>query len=159
MSKRRIIEEELKKMEKELMRKKESNENFIKSNKIIKENFKDLKLNNFIERNDFEFPDRLSANELNLDLDLTSSNPISEDMAWLASKVFSDTHHGKPLTPAEFEQREALEEEYKEEITLARQILSGNESFANLSYSAKINVAATLISDLRSQKEKNAKTR
>ena len=43
-----------------------------------------------------------------------------EEISWIASKVFSDEHYGSAQTEDELQQRLEMEEDYKDEIALAK---------------------------------------
>ena len=78
-----------------------------------------------------------------------------EEISWIASKVFSDEHYGSALTEAELQQRIEMEEDYKNEIALAKLMLQNNPQFSELSFKDKINLSANLIMELREKRNKN----
>lgn len=78
-----------------------------------------------------------------------------EEISWIASKVFSDEHYGRALTEVELQQRKALEEEYKEEIALAKLMLANNSKFIELPFKTKINISANCIMELRELRNSN----
>ena len=78
-----------------------------------------------------------------------------EEISWIASKVFSDKHYSSTLTEEELQQRIAIEEDYKEEIALAKLMLQNNPQFSELSFKDKINLSANLIMQLREKRTKN----
>ena len=78
-----------------------------------------------------------------------------EEISWIASKVFSDEHYGSALTEGELQQRLEMEEDYKEEIALAKLMLENNPQFVDLPFKEKINISATLIMELREKRNKN----
>jgi len=78
-----------------------------------------------------------------------------EEISWIASKVFSDEHYGSALTEDELQQRIDLEENYKDEIALAKLMLENNPQFSELSFKEKINLSANLIMELREKRNKN----
>ena len=78
-----------------------------------------------------------------------------EEISWIASKVFSDEHYGSALTEEELQQRLEMEEDYKEEIALAKLMLENNPQFVDLPFKEKINISATLIMELREKRNKN----
>lgn len=78
-----------------------------------------------------------------------------EEISWIASKVFSDEHYGSALTEDELQQRLEMEEDYKDEITLAKLMLENNPQFVDLSFKDKINISANLIMELREKRNKN----
>lgn len=73
---------------------------------------------------------------------------LDEDMRWLASKVVSDDHYGAAVSESELEYRKNLEEEYKNEIGLAKLMLAENPRFNELSLEDKINLSGNLILEL-----------
>ena len=77
------------------------------------------------------------------------------DMAWLAAQVFSDEHFGDALTNDELNKRIKLEEEYKDEIGLVKELVKNNPNFENLSYENKINFVANMIVGLHNKREEN----
>ena len=77
------------------------------------------------------------------------------DMAWVASKVLSDNHFEGALTNDELNKRIKLEEEYKYEIELVKELVKNNPNFENLSYENKINFVANTIVGLRNKREEN----
>lgn len=79
----------------------------------------------------------------------------SEELNWLASRVFSDEHYGTALTNDEFLRRASLEEEYKDEIAMAKLMLEHNPTFLTLSFPKKLEAAGSLIVNLREKREKN----
>ena len=78
-----------------------------------------------------------------------------EEISWIASKVFSDEHYGSALTEDELQQRLEMEEDYKDEIALAKLMLENNPQFVDLSFKDKINISANLIMELREKRNKN----
>ena len=78
-----------------------------------------------------------------------------EEISWIASKVFSDEHYGSALTEDELQQRLEMEEDYKDEITLAKLMLENNPQFVDLPFKEKINISANLIMELREKRNKN----
>ncbi|MBQ9833585.1 MAG: hypothetical protein IJO33_00095 [Bacilli bacterium] len=78
-----------------------------------------------------------------------------ERISWLASRVISDEHFGVSLTEEELDRRLALEEDYKDEIALAKLMLQNNPNFVDLPVKEQINLAANLILELRERKTKN----
>ena len=78
-----------------------------------------------------------------------------EEISWIASKVFMDEHYGSALTEEEFQLRKEMEEDYKDEIALAKLMLENNPQFSELSLKDKINLSANLIMELREIKDKN----
>jgi len=78
-----------------------------------------------------------------------------EEISWIASRVFSDEHYGRTLTEIEFQERKGLEEEYKDEIALAKLMLENNPKFIDLPFKTKINISANCIMELREMKNKN----
>lgn len=79
----------------------------------------------------------------------------NEDISWIASKVFLDEHYGGAITEEELDYRKKLEEEYKDEIALAKLMLENNPQFSELSFKDKINLSANLIMELREKREQN----
>ena len=79
----------------------------------------------------------------------------NEDISWIASKVFLDEHYGGAITEEELDYRKKLEEEYKDEIALAKLMLENNPQFSELSLKDKINLSANLIMELREKREQN----
>lgn len=79
----------------------------------------------------------------------------NEEISWIASKVFSDEHYGSALTEDELQQRLEMEEDYKEEIALAKLMLENNPQFVDLPFKDKINISANLIMELREKRNKN----
>lgn len=89
-------------------------------------------------------------------------NYYKEDelLAWLGSRAFyGDVHYGRALTNEELEKREKLEKEYKEEINIVEAMLKANTNFEKLSMENKINLATSLILELKeiNLKEKKRK--
>jgi len=78
-----------------------------------------------------------------------------EEISWIASKVFSDEHYGSALTEDELQQRLEMEENYKDEIALAKLMLENNPQFVDLPFKEKINISANLIMELREKRNKN----
>lgn len=78
-----------------------------------------------------------------------------EEISWIASKVFSDEHYGSALTEDELQQRLEMEEDYKDEIELAKLMLKNNPQFVDLPFEEKINISANLIMELREKRNKN----
>lgn len=78
-----------------------------------------------------------------------------EEISWIASRVFSDEHYGSALTEEELQQRIEMEEDYKDEIALAKLMLQNNPQFSELSFKEKINISANLIMELREKRTKN----
>ena len=78
-----------------------------------------------------------------------------EEISWIASKVFSDEHYGSALTEDELQQRLEMEEDYKDEIALAKLMLENNPQFVDLPFKEKINITANLIMELREKRNKN----
>ena len=78
-----------------------------------------------------------------------------EEISWIASKVFSDEHYGSALTEDELQQRLEMEEDYKDEIALAKLMLEKNPQFVDLPFEEKINISANLIMELREKRNKN----
>ena len=78
-----------------------------------------------------------------------------EEISWIASKVFSDEHYGSALTEDELQQRLEMEEDYKDEIALAKLMLKNNPQFVDLPFEEKINISANLIMELREKRNKN----
>ena len=78
-----------------------------------------------------------------------------EEISWIASKVFSDEHYGSALTEDELQQRLEMEEDYKDEIALAKLMLENNPQFVDLPFKEKINISANLIMKLREKRNKN----
>ena len=78
-----------------------------------------------------------------------------EEISWIASKVFSDEHYGSALTEDELQQRLEMEEDYKDEIALAKLMLEKNPQFVDLPFKEKINISANLIMKLREKRNKN----
>ena len=78
-----------------------------------------------------------------------------DEISWIASKVFSDAHYGSALTEDELQLRLEMEEDYKDEIALAKLMLENNPQFVDLSFKDKINISANLIMELREKKDKN----
>ena len=78
-----------------------------------------------------------------------------EEISWIASKVFSDDHYGSALTEDELQQRLEMEEDYKDEIALAKLMLENNPQFVDLPFKEKINISANLIMELREKRNKN----
>ena len=78
-----------------------------------------------------------------------------EEISWIASKVFSDEHYGSALTEDELQQRLEMEEDYKDEIALAKLMLENNPQFVDLPFKEKINISANLIMELREKRNKN----
>lgn len=85
-------------------------------------------------------------------IDYYSTN---EEISWIASKVFSDEHYGGAITEEELHQRIKMEEDYKDEIALAKLMLQNNPKFSELSFKEKINISAALIMELREKRNKN----
>ena len=78
-----------------------------------------------------------------------------EEISWIASKVFSDEHYGSALTEDELQQRLEMEEDYKDEIALAKLMLENNPQFVDLPFKEKINISANLIMELREKRNTN----
>ena len=78
-----------------------------------------------------------------------------EEISWIASKVFSDEHYGSALTEDELQQRLEMEEDYKDEIALAKLMLENNPQFVDLPFKEKINISANLIMELREKRNKS----
>lgn len=78
-----------------------------------------------------------------------------DEMSWVASRVFMDEHYGTALTEEELQQRTEMEEDYKNEIEMAKLMLENNPKFCELSFEEKINVSANLIVELREKRTKN----
>ena len=72
-----------------------------------------------------------------------------EEISWIASKVFSDEHYGSALTEDELQQRLEMEEDYKDEIALAKLMLENNPQFVDLPFKEKNKISANLIMKLR----------
>ena len=64
-------------------------------------------------------------------------------MRWLASKVISNEYYGAALSESELEYRNNLENEYKNEIGLAKLMLAENPRFKELSLEDKINLSGS----------------
>ena len=79
----------------------------------------------------------------------------NDEISWIASKVFTDEHYGRAITREEYQQRLKLEEEYKDEIELAKLMIKNNPQVSELSYKDQINLSANLIMELREKKENN----
>ena len=81
---------------------------------------------------------------------------MDEEMKWVASRVFTDEHNGRSLTGEEVAKMLLLEDDYKDEIGMAKLMLEKNPQFVDLPYEKKVEIAGKLISELRSKKEENA---
>lgn len=85
---------------------------------------------------------------------------MSEEAKWIASRVFTDEHYGHALTGEEVAKMLLLEDEYKDEISMAKLMLEKNPQFIDLPYEKKLEVSSKLITELRNKKEENsAKTK
>ncbi len=74
----------------------------------------------------------------------------NDEMSWIASRVFDEEiHYGGAITNEELEKRNELEQEYANQIALAKLMLKENPEFNKLSYESKINTAANLILELK----------
>lgn len=90
------------------------------------------------------------------------SNYYKEDefLVWLGSRAFyGDEYYGRALTNEELEERVKLEEEYIEEINIAEAMLKANPSFEKLSIENRINLATSLILELKEISSKEKKTK
>lgn len=77
------------------------------------------------------------------------------DMAWVATQVFSDEHFGTAITNDELDERLKLKEEYKDEIELVKVLIKDNPNFENLSFENKVNFVANMIAELKDKREEN----
>lgn len=80
----------------------------------------------------------------------------NEELNWLASKIFSDEHYGPSLSEDELLKRTLLEEEYKDEISMAKLMLQYNPNFLDLPLENKLKVGGNLIVELREKREANS---
>lgn len=81
---------------------------------------------------------------------------MSGELKWVASRVFTDEHYGPALTGEEVAKMLLLEDDYKDEIEMAKLMLEKNPQFMNLPFEKKLEVSAKLITELRNKKEENA---
>ncbi len=77
------------------------------------------------------------------------------DIAWVATQVFSDEHFGTAITNDELDERLKLKEEYKDEIEVVKALIKDNPNFKNLSFENKVNFVANMIVELKYKREEN----
>lgn len=75
---------------------------------------------------------------------------ISEDIYWIASRVFSDIHYGSAITEVELVERLSLEKSYENEISRVKEVILKSKKFEKLSYSEKLSLVAHLLVSFRS---------
>lgn len=76
-----------------------------------------------------------------------------DELNWIASRVFKEEHYGNALTNDELSRRQLLEDEYKDEISMAKLMLENNPSFLDLPFEKKLEVAGNLILQIRDKRE------
>lgn len=81
---------------------------------------------------------------------------MSEEMQWVASRVFTDEHVGRAMTEEEVSRMLLLEDEYKDEIAMAKLMLENNPDFVNLDFEKKLQVSEKVITSLREKKEEKS---
>lgn len=81
---------------------------------------------------------------------------MSEEMQWVASRVFTDEHVGRAMTEEEVSRMLLLEDEYEDEIAMAKLMLKNNPDFVNLDFEKKLQVSEKVITSLREKKEEKS---
>lgn len=73
-------------------------------------------------------------------------------MSWIATLAFMGINDNSTITEEEYQKRLGILEEYKEEISKTRTIISSTPEFETWSYEKKVNFIVTSILNLRAKK-------
>lgn len=73
-------------------------------------------------------------------------------MSWIATLAFMGINDNSTITEEEYQKRLGILEEYKEEISKTRTIISSTPAFETWSYEKKVNFIVTSILNLRAKK-------
>lgn len=76
-------------------------------------------------------------------------------MSWIATLAFMGINDNSTITEEEYQKRLGILEEYKEEISKTRTIISSTQEFETWSYEKKVNFIVTSILNLRAKKIEN----
>ena len=72
-----------------------------------------------------------------------------EQMARVASFVFTDEHYGSAISEEEFEKLNSMLNEYKEEMKQAKTIIKEMEDFNSLTWDKQLTVVANILVKLK----------